>query len=240
MVSPTPDSSTNIRTDAEQLGKLARTVSQERSIHAAVGMGFGLAVVTTLYFASKYAGNAVRAGAPLPAGISVGVIAICTVAIIWMCTSSYSRWIERVASRLGSVGGYVDGTAESAGWRRGVGVAVSIGFAVSVPIHVGLSTMEVLPVELSLPISAMYVAPFVAGISIATRNPALFVFPLTYGACAAASVAGYTAGFPAWFRPMETALAMGASVISTLLAGLCMRLYTLKRMRRLSRRGFKI
>ncbi len=199
------DSKANEYDELKEIPKWARRYAQNRTVPVLVILGvslLGSGVFAGLGFLIVWAAiNNQR----VLAGASAVLLSGFTVWWMWFAFVGASRIIQRISERLYRGEGNVSmqGTAEPC--LQGPPRLVAFLLAFCVMAHVLLGLVGLLQIEYMQPVSALYMVPFMAYLSVKMRgvgSPFMLLWPLLYGLHAILLVAGA----PIYFRGVYTML----------------------------------
>jgi hypothetical protein len=194
MTHPAASQSTDTSNDPREMGKLARSYAQNRSLGVSVFMVIILILYVAIGGSCYFGGMAYRYG---QWGLFCVCIAILIVALAGTVYLSVPRWgsklVTRITERLYVGEGNAQLSCPMSGGRKLVGWCLAATFFICIQAAVVLGFLDVFPEKYMQPISAIYFVPFVVGIWLLQRptlGPIMLLWPTLYALHAILIIAG--------------------------------------------------
>ncbi len=198
---------TNDLAEVRTLGQWTRRYVQSRSVPVLIGLTVFSALIIAMLVLWAATGDAYRTNnRPLLFACGAGLV-VAHIALLWLSVPRWGgKWLEGWAWRYYDKEGQA-APIESISRERMqfVGGCVAFAFGACILAHVALGFAGMTSVDMMLPISALYVVPFLTFLFVALRMYLMLLYPFLYGLHSFAVAVGLSDPF-ASFVPIELRL----------------------------------
>lgn len=212
---------------SREIARLTRTYAQNRSLGVVIALLVFAALSAGISILSYAGGVAYRDGNQLLFWTCMAALVPVLVAVIYMSVPKWGgRWLEALTGHLYSEGNVSISVPKQKGRKR-VTLVIGIVFGGCVLGSVLLGFFGHLSPKYLQPVSAIYVVPFLVGLTVLMRPAVSYVsllWPILYGLHAILIVAGVPIAFTGRWESLNIMLPMvGYGVLSALLGHACNR-----------------
>lgn len=239
MSHPTDSRSPETSNDPREIGKLARSYAQNRSLGVVVSLVIFLFLSAAIGGPSYFGGMAYRYGQWPIFGLCMAILAISLSATVYLSVPQWGgEMMERLTARLYAGEGNVQLSCPMSGGRKLVGRCLAATFPVCVTATVALGFLDVFPEKYMQPVSAIYFVPFLVILWLLMRpmvGPIALLWPALYAIHAVLILIGVPILFTGRWDSLNMLIpTCGYGMLTALISHVYSRIM-LRRLRRMTR-----